>query len=69
LLGSVAPIHVQGEQTAVLAADVTCQALQLSFVTVPCRVLPLDNVHDVGHEWYDSVGIKGIRRFGSEVLG
>jgi len=27
LLGSVAPIHVEGEQTAVLATDVTSQAL------------------------------------------
>ena len=66
---SVAPVHVQGEQTSVLAADVTCQALQLSFVTIPGRAIPLDKVHDVGHERYDAVEIKivGIRRSGSEV--
>jgi len=70
-VGSVAPVHVQGEQTAVLAADVNCQALQLSFVTIPGRSVPLDKVHDIGHEWYDAVGIKivSIRRFGSEVHG
>jgi len=69
MLWIVAPIHVQGEQTAVLATDVTSQAMQLSPVTVPGRAFPLYKVHDVGHEWYDAVGIKivGIRRFGSEV--
>jgi len=63
LLDSVDPIHVEGEQTAVHAADVTSQDLQLSPVTVPCREVQLYKVHDVGQERYDSVRIKiiGIR--------
>ena len=71
LLGIVAPVHVQGEQTAVLAADLTCQALQLSFVKISGRAVPPENVHDFGHERYDAVGIKlvGLRRFGSEMHG
>jgi len=32
LVWSVAPFHVEGKQTAVLAADVTNQALQLFFL-------------------------------------
>ena len=39
LFGSEAPFHVQGEETAVLAADVARQALQLSPVMVPCRAV------------------------------
>jgi len=34
-LRGVTPVHVEGEKTAVLAADVTGQALQLSLVIVP----------------------------------
>ena len=37
--GSVASIPVEGEQTAVFAADVASQALQLSPVVVPCRAV------------------------------
>ena len=39
LLGNVAPIHVEAEQTAVLAADVASQAMQLSLVIVPGHVV------------------------------
>ena len=71
LLGSVAPIHVEGEQTAVLATDLTSQALQGLLVTVPGRAVTCYEGQDVGHERYDAVRIKvvGIRRFGAEVYG
>ena len=39
MLGSVALIHVQGEQTAVHARDVTSQALQDSLVMVRSRAV------------------------------
>jgi len=35
LLKGVTPVHVVGENTAVLASDVTVQALHLSLVIVP----------------------------------
>jgi len=71
LLVSVAPIHAEGKQTAVLAADVTSQALQLSPVTTPGRAVTFYEGHDVRHERYDAVRIKvvSIRRFGSEEHG
>ena len=71
LLGSVAPIHVEGEQTAVLATDVTSQALQGSLVVVPDRAVTCYEGQDVGHERYDAVRIKilGTRTFGAEVHG
>ena len=47
-MGSVAPIHVQGEQAAVLAADVTSKALQLSPVTVPGRAVMFHEGQEVG---------------------
>jgi len=34
MLGRVAPIHVESKRTAVRAADVATQALQLSFILV-----------------------------------
>ena len=49
-LWSVAPIHVEGKQTAVLAADVTSLALQLSLVMVPGRAVTFYEGQDVGHE-------------------
>ena len=63
------PIHVEFEQTAVLAADVTSQVLQLSLVAVPSRPSMFNEGQDVGHERYDAVRIKvvGTRRFGAEV--
>ena len=71
LLGSVAPILVEGEQTAVLATDVISQALQGFLVTVSGRAITCYEGQDVGHEQYDAVRIKvvGIRRFGAEVYG
>jgi len=39
MFGSVAPIHVEGEKTAVLAADITSQALQLSPVMILGRAV------------------------------
>jgi len=64
-------IHVEGEQTGVLALNVTSQTLQLSPVTIPCLAVSLYKDHDVGHEWYDGVAIKvvGIRRFCVKVYG
>jgi len=35
LLWGVNPVHIEDEKTAVLAAEVTCQALQLSLVILP----------------------------------
>jgi len=58
LLGSVAPIHVEGEQTALLAADVACQALQLFPFILPGRVVTSYESQDVGHKLYDAVRIK-----------
>ena len=71
LLGSVALIHVEGEQTAVHAEDVTSQALQLSFLIVPCRAVTFYEGQDIGHELYDAIRIngEGIRKFGAEVYG
>ena len=60
MLGSVAPIHVEGEQTALLATDVTSQALQGSLVMVPGRAVTCYEGQDVGHERYDAVRIKVI---------
>ena len=57
-LWSVAPTHVEGKQTAVLAADVTSQALQLSSVMIPGRVDSFYEGQDIGHERYDAVRIK-----------
>jgi len=57
LLWSIAPIHVEGEQTAVLAADVTSQALQLALFMVPGRVVTYYEGQGVGHERYIAVGI------------
>jgi len=69
MLGSVALFHVKGEQTAVLATDVTSQALEGSLVMVPGRTVTCYEEQDVGHERYDAVRIKvlSIRRFGAEV--
>jgi len=71
LLGILASIHVEGEQTAVLASDVTTQTLQLSLVTVPGNAVTFYEKQDVGHERQDAVRIKvvGIRRFGTELYG
>jgi len=71
LQGSVAPIHVESEQTAVLAANVTSQALHGSLVTVSGRAVTCYEGQDVGRVRYDAVPIKvvGIRRFGAEVYG
>jgi len=71
LLESVALIHVEGEQTAVLGPDVTSQVLQLSPVTVPGSAVTFYESQYVGHEQCDVVRIKivGIRRFRSEVYG
>ena len=44
LLRCVTPVHLEGENTAVLDADVTGQALQLSVVIVDRR-----------HECYDDI--------------
>ena len=55
LLGSVAPIHVEGKQTGVLAADIAIQALQLSFVILPGRAVTFYEGQDVGDERYDDV--------------
>ena len=60
LQGSVTPIHVEGKQTAVLAADVTNQALQLSLVIVPGRSVTFHEDQNVGHERFDAVGIKVV---------
>ena len=67
MLGSLAPIHVEGEQTAVIAADVATEDLQLSFILVPGRAVTTYECLDVGQERYDAVRIKvvGIRRFGA----
>ena len=71
MLGSVALFHVKGEQTAVLATDITSQALHSSFVRVPGRAVSFYEGQNFGHERYDSLGIKVvcIRRFRVEVYG
>jgi len=51
----VAPIAVEGEHTAVLAADVASQALQVSFLMLPGRVVKFYECHDVGQKRYDAV--------------
>jgi len=50
VLGIVTPIHVEGKHTAVLAADVTSEALQLSPVTVPGLAVTFYEGQDVGHK-------------------
>jgi len=69
LLGCVAPIHVEGEQTALLAADIASQASQLSFFMVQCRAVSSYEGQHVGHERYNAIRIKEIynRKFGAEV--
>jgi len=66
---SVAPIHVEDEQTAVLAADVARHALQLSPIMVPGRAVASYESPDVGHERYDAIRIEVVctQRFGPEV--
>ena len=54
------PIHVEGEQTAVLASDITSEALQLSLVKIPGRTVTFYEGRDVGHERFDAVGIKVV---------
>jgi len=58
LLGHVAPIRVEGEQTAVLAAAFAIQALQLFPVIVPVRAVASYKCQEVGHERYDAIRIK-----------
>jgi len=71
LLGNIDPIHVEGEQTAVLAADITSQALQVLILTVLGRAVTFYEGQDFRNERYDAVRIKvvGIRSFGVEVYG
>ena len=71
LLGSLAPIRVEGEQKAVLATDVTSQALQGSLSMVPGLAITCYEDQDVGHEQYDAVRIKveSVVRFAAEVYG
>jgi hypothetical protein len=49
LLGGVTPVHVEGENTAVLATDVTGQALQVSVVIVAVRAVSAYERTDRGH--------------------
>ena len=50
LFGSAAPIHVEGEQSEVFAADVARQALQQPTVMVLGRAVASYECQDVGHE-------------------
>ena len=67
----VAPIHVEGEWTAVFAAHVTRQTLLLSPVIVPGRAVEFNELLDVGYKRYQAIAIKvvGTRRLESEVYG
>ena len=69
LLLSVAPIDLESEQTAVLAAEVASQAFLLSPVMVPGRAVTYYEFQDVGPERYDVIRIKVLstRRFWLEV--
>ena len=55
LLRGVNPVRVEGEKTAVLATDVTGQALLLSFVIDPGRAVVTYERLDRGHEWYNEI--------------
>jgi hypothetical protein len=54
-LRGVTPVHVEGEKTAVLAADVTGQALQLSLVIVPSGAIVMEERLNTGYEWDDAI--------------
>jgi len=55
LLRRVAPIHVDGEQTGVLSADVVRQALQLLPVIIPGHAVAFNECLDAGSERYDAI--------------
>jgi hypothetical protein len=48
LLRGVTPVHVKREKTAVLAADVTGQTLQLSLFIVPVGAVVMEESLDNG---------------------
>ena len=50
LLCSLDPIHVEGEQTAVVPTDDAIQALQLSPFMVPCRAVASYEGQNIWHE-------------------
>jgi hypothetical protein len=49
----VTRVHVEGEKTVVLAADVNVKALKLSRVIVPNSVVVTYESLDRRHQWYD----------------
>jgi len=53
LFWRVAPIHVEGEQTAVLAVDDDSKDLQLSPGVVPCRAVASYEFQRFGQETFD----------------
>ena len=71
MFGRVAPIHIDGEQSAALAADVASQALQLTPFMVPVPAVSSYEGQDVEHERYEVVRIEVVntKKFGLEVYG
>jgi len=55
LLRSVTPVHVEGEKTALLAANVTGQALQLSLFIVPGGAFVMEESLYTGYDWDDAI--------------
>jgi hypothetical protein len=55
LLRGVTPVHVEGEKTAVLAADVTGDALQLYLVIFPNRAVFMKENLDSRCGWDDGI--------------
>ena len=55
LLGGVTPIHVEGENTAVLAPDFTDKTPQLSLVIVPGRAVATYERLARWHLWYNAI--------------
>ena len=55
LLGGVTPVHVEGENTEVLATDFTDKTLQLSLVVVPGHAVATYERLDRWHLWYNAI--------------
>ena len=67
----VTSVHVQGEETAVFAADSTSMSLQLYTVVVPhYAVAPYEGIYG-GNKWTQAVAIEVVRakRSGLEMNG